>query len=348
MRLGRKIAVATAAIATSLVMAACGEQIAAHVTAANTVHAGLTSVFKSPTTRFVITAQNLPGQASIADGSFSIVVTMSKENAPSAASEMGNRAIDVSVYHEATNLIELRYVNGAEYFRLDLKDLTAFSSPGTYASVSRTLNKLAARPGFAYLHEIVVGGWVGVKTGTILAFIRQLERNLPSADKAALNPAKDKQVKTAFIASFLQSVHTWLSIHQTHSDEYALDLPIRNFVGTFLRQIAKPLSTYLKVPLSSQVELSALITRIPANLSVHANMWVQNGSMTKLQIFIPDTSASVVIGISHPASGVQAPSGATMLSASNLTQLFAASSFGSAASSSLNSVSSSLGALQGT
>jgi hypothetical protein len=347
MRLGRKIAIASATLACSLLVAACGEQIAAHVQASDSVHAGLTSVFSSPTTQFVITAQNLPGQASIADGSFSIVVTTSQESASNVVT--GHRAVDVSIDHEATNLIDLRYVNGAEYLRLDLKDLTAFASAGTYASISATLNKLAAHPGLGYLHDILAGSWVGVSTSTLLSVTRQIERGLPSANKPTFNLNKIGQLRMTLLTSFLQSVRTWLSVHQTHADEYALTLPIRSFVGSLLHQIAKPLAAYLKEPFPAQAELGTIVNRIPANLSVHANMWVQNGSMTKLQIFIPDSSASVLIGISHPASPVQVPSGATMLTASNLTQLFGtATSFGTTASSSLSVVSSSLGAVEGT
>ncbi|MGA2531322.1 MAG: hypothetical protein ABSG36_19475, partial [Acidimicrobiales bacterium] len=78
MRLRRKIVTASVSVVCGLALAACGQQVVAHVSAADTVHSALSGVFNSPTTRFDVTAQNLPGTASLADGSFSVVITTSK------------------------------------------------------------------------------------------------------------------------------------------------------------------------------------------------------------------------------------------------------------------------------
>jgi hypothetical protein len=327
MRTRRKTAIAAMTVVCSLAVAACGEQIAAHVQAGDTVHAALTSVLNSPTTRFVITAENLPGRASIADGSFSIVVTTSLESAQSSASPNGHRAFDISVYHETTNLVDLRDVNGTAFFRLDLKDLAAFGGAGSFASVSRELNNLATRPGLAYFHDILAGNWVGISTATLVAFTRQFESELAAGSVPTMNQQKIRQLRDAVATSLAQAVRTWLSIHQIGANEYALNLPIRGFVGSFVDKVATPLETYLqtysKVPFP-QAEITKVIDKIPANLSVHANVWVQSGSLSKVQIFIPDTSASVLIGISHPAIPVVAPTGATILTRSSLTDLYQA------------------------
>lgn len=110
--------------------------------------------------------------------------------------------------------------------------------------------------------------------------------------------------------------------------EYSLSLPVRPFVESFLHKISKPLAAYLNDPLVSPAALSGDVDKIPSSLSVHANVWVKNGSMSKLQIFIPHSSASVLIGVSHPAAAVEVPNGATMLSQSSLTELIATAEAG--------------------
>jgi hypothetical protein len=324
MRFNRKTAVATMAVVCSLALAACGEQVVAHVQASDSVHSALTSVFKSPTTQFVVTAQNLPGQASIADGSFSIVVTTSQESGASLSASGLQRAVDVSIYHESTNLVDVREVGESVYLRVDLPDIAAFGSPGTLASISKTLDTLAAHPGLGYLHDILAGSWVGISEKTLVAFAHLIERQLPSTATATLNTQKLSQLQTAVEISFAQSVRMWLSIHQKSADEYSLSLPVRQFAGSLLQGLAKPLTEYLKDPLLSGSELQAVADRIPASLSVRADMWVTNGSMSRLQIFVPNSSASILIDISHPSARVLAPSNATMLTTSNLTALLGA------------------------
>jgi len=312
-------------VVCSLAFAACGEQIAAHVQAGDTVHSALTSLFNNPTTRFVVTGQNLPGRASIADGSFSIVVTTSRQNGASLTSSSGQPAVDLSIYHQSTNLVDLRSVNGSDYFRVDLKDIAAFDSPSTFATISTTLEALADRPGLGYLHDILLGKWVGVSTKTLLAAIHLLTHEL-GARPSTTNLQAINGLRTAVATSFVQSIHMWLSIHQEAADEYSLSLPIRHFAGSFLEPLVKPLAEYLNQPLLSRTEIQKVVqegvAKIPATLFVHANMWVTNGSTSKLQIFLPHSSASILIGVSHPAEPVQAPSNATMLTVGNLTALF--------------------------
>lgn len=166
MGLGRNIATATVAVVCGLALAACGEQIAAHVDAADSVHSAFTSLVNSPTTRLVITGQNLPGRASIVDGSFSLVVTASKENGAGSASY---GAVDISVYHQSTNLVDLRELKGSAYLRVDVRDLSAFESPGSYAKILSAADELAGhRPGLGFVHDILVGKWVGISSKTLV------------------------------------------------------------------------------------------------------------------------------------------------------------------------------------
>jgi hypothetical protein len=178
MRLKRRIVTAGVCVACGLALAACGQQIVARVQASDSVHTALTGVFKSPTTRFVVTAQDLPGAAGLADGSFSVVITTSRE--VQGDQSAANEGIEFSVYHESTDLADIVSTGGSEYFRVDLEDILAFASPGEFATVSSELDALAARPNLGYLHDILLGDWVGISTSTYEAMSRQLTPELPS------------------------------------------------------------------------------------------------------------------------------------------------------------------------
>jgi len=86
-----------------------------------------------------------------------------------------------------------------------------------------------------------------------------------------------------------------LSVHKTKSNEYSLTLPVRSFAGSLLQAVAKPLATYANEPILSHAQLLKAIDRIPASLSMHANLWVSNGSATKLQLLIPNSTGSILI-----------------------------------------------------
>jgi len=304
-------------VVVSLVAAACGEQVVTHVEASSTVHAALTGVFTSPTTRFSITAHNLPNE-SAADSDVSIVVT---------TSQLGghDRAVDVSIDRSGSTMFDLRYVGAAVYLRVDVNELGKYSSPGSLAATLAGLDQMATRPGLGYIHALVLGQWVGVSASTLQAFSRELAREIPSTGPSALNSQRVAHLQTAVATSLAQSLRAWLSIHQVSSDEYALSLPVRRFVESFAHSIAQPLQADLNEPFLSGQALTGAVNKIPANLFVHVNVWLQDGSMNKIQIFIPGSQGSLLIGISHPTTSVQAPSGATMVTTAGLTDLFGAS-----------------------
>jgi len=97
MRLRRKIVTVIVSVACGLALAACGQQVVAKVKAGDSVKTALTGVFNSSTTRLDITAQDLPGIASLADGSFSIVITTSRNPGTSASTQ--DESAELSIYH---------------------------------------------------------------------------------------------------------------------------------------------------------------------------------------------------------------------------------------------------------
>lgn len=322
MRLTRRIVTIVVSVTCGLALAACGQQVVAHVKASDSVHSALTSVFNSPTTQFVVTVQGLPGQASIADGNFSVVLTTSHDQGTGTSTSMADQSIDVSIDYQSADLVDLRAVDGSEYCRLDLKHIEGLAGPTAFAAESKTLNALAARPGFGFIHDILLGNWVGVSTSTLTAVARQLAPEVPGADSSISGLQKASGLGPQVASSWVQSVRTWLSIHQTTTDKYSLTLPVRSFAGSILQAVAKPLATYSKEPFLSQSQLLKTIDEIPASLSVHANLWVSKGSVTKLQILVPNSSGSLMIAVSHPAAPVQVPGDATLLTAANLTSIF--------------------------
>jgi len=315
---------AAAAVIFGLVAAACGEQVVTHVEASSTVHAALTGVFTSPTTQFSITVHNLPNE-SPADSDVTIVVTTSRLSGQDTAGPDGNRAVDVSVERSGSTMLDVRYVGATLYLRVDIGELAKYSGSGSLAATVASLDEMAARPGPGYIHALVLGEWVGVSASTLKAFTGALAREIPSTGQSALNTQRVSRLQTAVTNSLAQSLRAWLSVHQVSADEYALSLPVRRFVASFAHSIAQPLQADLNEPFLSGQALSEAVNKIPANLFVHLNVWVKDGSMSKIQIFIPDSQGSVLIGISHPAASVQAPSGATMVSAAGLTDLLGAS-----------------------
>jgi hypothetical protein len=201
---------------------------------------------------------------------------------------------------------------------------------------------MSARPGLGFLHDILVGKWVGISMSTYLGIGKQILRKdiaseqqimkeLPS-EKGLLselqslanlgpNSPKVKQLRVEVTSSLMQSLHTWLSIHQKTTDEYSLSLPLRSFVGSVVDKLAKPVESFLNQPAVPQSKISQVLDEIPAGLSVNVDIWISNGSLTKIQAFIPTTSAYLLIGVSHPSSAVTAPSGATMITAAALKSL---------------------------
>ena len=328
MRLRRRIVTAGVSVACGLALAACGQQLAAHVSAGDSVHAALTGVFKSPTTRLVITAQDLPGAAAMADGSFSVVITTSQAGGQ-ASSVFVTQSLDVSILHESTNLIDLRSVGRSEYLRVDLKDIGDLVGQTSYSSAVKTLGALAARPGLGFLRDILAGKWVGVSSSTLKALSGQISRELPSSSssisklqKLGQNTKQMKQLSLTVSTSLADSIRTWLSIQQKSSNEYSLTLPVRSFASSILQKLVKPLTTYFKAMSVSQAQVLEATSKIPSGLRVHANLWISKGSVDKIQFMIPNSSASLLIGVSHPTSQVQAPADATMVTVSDLTTLF--------------------------
>jgi hypothetical protein len=131
-----------------------------------------------------------------------------------------------------------------------------------------------------------------------------------------------KQLSLTVSTSLADAIRTWLSIHQKTSNEYSLTLPVRSFASSILQKLVKPLTTYFKAMSVSQAQVLEAISKIPSGLRVHANLWISKGSVDKIQFMIPNSSASLLIGVSHPTSQVQAPSNATMVTVSDLTTLF--------------------------
>lgn len=363
MRPRRRIVTAVVSIVCLLAMAACGQQVVAHISAGDTVDSALTALSNAGNTQFQITAQGLPGSAALLDGTFSINATVSKD---ATASSSDDRSITVTVDHESTQLAAMTFVNGNIYASVDLKDILAFDNPGEYSKVAAELDTMATRPDLGFLRDIAAGRWIGVSTSTYEAVSRNLLKQMEKIDsglsnglssspeisrleKLLDNPKEVATLRAEGRNALEQSVKAWLTIHQTGSGKYSADLPVRSFVTTLVDKLIGPIESLLDDPaLNKELSgssLSSALARIPASLALRANLWVSNGSLTKVQAFIPDTAAYLMIGVSHPAQAVSAPSGATMLTEAELEALFSASIPGSLGSGSIPKLPASLSGL---
>jgi len=183
MRLTRRIVTIAASVMCALALAACGKQVVAHVTASDSVHSALTSVFTSPTTQYVVTVQGLPGQAASAEGSFSVVITTSHDQGTSTSSSMTNQSIDLSVDYLSNALVDLRAVDGRHISASTSRTSRSCRRPAGFAAESKTLDQLAARPGFGFIHDALLGDWIGVSTSTLTSVIRQLEPQMAGGSR---------------------------------------------------------------------------------------------------------------------------------------------------------------------
>src|SRR5208282_4252113 len=118
-----------------------------HLTAAQSVRSAFTSAFDKTTTQITVTAEGLPGQAAIADHSVSVVLTTSKQ---AGSTSIDDQAVDLSINFQTAYLLDLRSVQGSEYFRVNLKYIEGIVGPSAMGA-SSTLGELAQRPGFGFI-----------------------------------------------------------------------------------------------------------------------------------------------------------------------------------------------------
>ncbi|MGD1012679.1 MAG: hypothetical protein ABR925_09155 [Acidimicrobiales bacterium] len=331
MRLRRKIVTLAVSASCALALASCGEQAVSHAQAISTVRTAFAGVFRGPTTKMVITAQGLPGAASLADGNFSVVFTTSRIVGGRNSTICGNRSLQVSVYEATTDLFDWREVGGqtcSDFARVNFSAIATLAGPTVQSEISTALDQVASRPGFAYVHALLLGKWVGFTFQTYSAAEKRMLAAEPSAAKslAALeqfikNPQKLRQLRFTLGSSFTQTVETWLSVHQNGTGEYSLNLPVRSFTRSLLAKFTKLLAAELKGSPLTPGEIAQVPAQIPAHLSLGANVWISQGSLTKLQFFIPKTNAYLMIGVSHPALTIPAPSAATMLTEADFIAL---------------------------
>ena len=225
MRLTRRIVAIAAAVTCALALAACGKAVVAHVKASDTVHSALTSVLNAPTTQFVVTAQDLPGQAALADGNFSVVVTAS-HLAGGAPDSMAGKALDVSIDYESNALVDLRAIGGSMYCRMDLKSIEGLAGSGCRSRPNRRLSTSTPRvpaSGSSTISSSATGS--ASRPSTLKTLEQQLAPQVPGAVSSISGVQNASGLGLQITNSWEQSVRTWLSIHQTSSNRVRAHAP---------------------------------------------------------------------------------------------------------------------------
>jgi len=323
----RKCVIASVVAVLCVSLAACGKQAAVQIQNVSVARAALTSMFKGSTTRFVITAENLPGSDSVVDSVYSLVETVSTTGSSDTCGAHGS-SVDMALMHKTTNLLDYRSVGRTEYLRLDLKALTSLagtSSSVAFTTLSNEFQALSAQPGLGYLKTVLQGKWIGMTEQSLVAFASKYAKADSAATKALQeamnNPCQLKHTQLAASSSTLGTIKTLLSIHRVSSNEYSLTLPVKSFARSLLSKLVTELKGSLAAEHVSAAQLTQRLNTIPSGLSLHANIWVSHRSLQKIQIFIPSSASYFVILVSHPAVFLAPPAQVNMLTTSDLTAL---------------------------
>jgi hypothetical protein len=296
------------------VLAAFGTVAAGAFARQDAVHAAFASLFGSPTLEVVFSAQTSDPHTEAAISPYSVAVTVTSENGTQPLS--GSDGIDnfeVSLYRSGIDLGDVLVADGAVYGRLNLQGISAADYAKATASIARQIAGPEASLASAFIND----QWVGVDDATLKSVV-------DSFDSSAKPVASDIDgVRNAVSMSFAQSWETWASIHQLSSangtTEYSLEMPLRNFVGTFLDHVTGALVKVVPGLKADLPDLDKAIMRIPASTEIPMTMWVTDGSLSQLDISYHGDGLNMAI--SHPADGVAAPTGAVMVTSANVDAL---------------------------
>jgi len=315
-----------AVVALAAVVTVGAVAIPAQFRRANTVRNALGSVFSSSTVQFTLsvtpsghTTQTPPGQPSplLPNDSlqnYSVQVTVTNPTGGPVSDAADSDSIEVSVLRGTTDLGDLMVADGAAYLHLNLDGLFGANAPSEVSS----WDQLAQRnPSLAFLSTLAAGGWVGITESAIDSYVTSRGNTPPS-------PVDIGGLRSSFALSFAQSWDVWTSVKQVSTvngvTEYSLTLPVRNFLGSVLTDVTSQLEKTIPSAQRLIPELVSDIDRISQSTTIPMQMWVQDGSMTKLSIL--HGSEALVIDVAHPGVGVTPPAGATMITVADIQSWF--------------------------
>lgn len=338
-----------AVVALAAVVTVGAVVIPAQFSRANTVRNALGSLFSSSTVQFTLSvtssvdtssttttatpeAGQAPGGGSVGTAfyvdnplsKYSLQVTVTNPTGGPVSDAADADNIEISVLKGTTDLGDFMVADGAAYLRLNIQAL--FGNPQSEIS---SWDQLAQKnPSLAFLSTLAAGGWVGITESSIDDYVTSRGGKAPS-------PVDVGSLRSSFALSFAQAWDVWTSVKQLSTangvTEYSLTLPVRNFLGSMLADVTSQLEK--TVPSAQRVipDLTRDIDSISASLTIPMLMWVQGGSMTKLQI--SHGTSSLVIDVAHPGAGVTPPAGATMITIGDIQSWFG-SAFGMCSTSS--------------
>jgi hypothetical protein len=278
------------------------------------IHAALASVFSSPTLKVVFTAHttNQSQEATLGEYSVALSVTSVNGSRPLSGAD-GVDNYEISVLRSGVDLGDLVVADQGVYARLNLQAIDAHA----YESALTTLsNDVPPGAGYNLGEAFLSDQWVGLSDSTIDSWVK----GFAAKEKASLSEFDN--LRNAFALSFAQSWDTWASIHQKSGNGttvYSLKLPVQHFVATLWSDVK---ATVLKDVPSLKADIGSIsseIGRIPASLELPITMTVTGGSLTAVAVSYKGDSLS--LAISHPAVGVSAPTGATMITTAAIKSL---------------------------
>jgi len=175
MRLTRRIVTIAASVMCALALAACGKQVVAHVTASDIGSLSSDKRIHQPDDSVLVTVQVYPGRPPAPKAASSVVITTSHDQGTSTSSSMTNQSIDLSSTICPTLWSICAQWTGRHISASTSRTSRVLPEAAGFAAESKTLDQLAARPGFGFIHDALLGDWIGVSTSTLTSVIRQLE-----------------------------------------------------------------------------------------------------------------------------------------------------------------------------
>ena len=314
---GRRLRARTkvAGAVAAAVALAVGILVPLELGSALTVSGAVSSVFAQPDVRFVVTESatpRLPGYA--------VALTISNPSGGAVSAPGAKDSYEFSVLHRGADLGDVMVTHTAIYFRLGTAAIDQLiAANGSNRSLVRTLDRIARKhPELAWLGQVAAGDWLGFRLSQLEPYLKRTLKEVgPPASKLEHEATV---MRSAFTMSFAEAWDAWTSLHVASTSgsttEYELRLPVRDFLLNFARDFESHIEASLPQLDRSFPAMNRALGRIPTKLALPIDLWISNGSLSKVAVSYH--GITVDVGISHPGPLPSSPANVTYLTVRQL------------------------------
>lgn len=307
-----------AAVVLATVALAVAVVVPVELSGISTVAGAASGVFSRPTVRFVLTESGTPALRG-----YAVALTIASPTGRAVSKDAARDTAEISVLHGATDLADFLVTNRAIYLRIDARGIDQLAaSDGASVNLVHLLDKAAGRrPELSYLRQLAAGGWVGMRLAPLERYLKQAERHLGLSSSGV--HSKVSRVDSAFKLSLAEAWDAWATLHVVRrgntSTEYAVKLPVRNFVRSFASSFEGQLARIVPRSKSAFPTLNRAIERIPAGFKLPIDLWIAGGSLVKVAVSYH--GQTLTVAITHPSVVVTNPPGATYITVRQIEAL---------------------------